>query len=345
MDLFHTLYKAMETTDVNLACTCLPTDNIIPDFELMRSSLLYSELVDSLLAIAWISQQSISESHSKYINSLGNVLMRCCISQAREVVPVQTYNPIPTGDYSRNAVLDKLTDCINLLHVLKIRNSCNDSFITQLEDLSETELTKFRTFVVPYMRRQFNEVSDEIREEAQMDRPESVYAVYQSTYSHHSYIYLYLPRNALFIADLIESSLFNAFSRGYTGDYEILERNRHGLTQAYTDKFILLYSALKHPGNLEFCVSVFMQIIKPQELIYMNTIELEPAECRELRNKAREEIMASVDLKRFVQNTGIQCKKCKQETVVRLEKQTRSADEATTIEYTCSSCGHRWRVN
>lgn len=88
-----------------------------------------------------------------------------------------------------------------------------------------------------------------------------------------------------------------------------------------------------------------MQVIKPQELVHMSVIELEPAECRELRNKAREEIMASVDLKRFVQHTGIQCKKCKQETVVRLEKQTRSADEATTIEYTCSSCGHRWRVN
>lgn len=345
MDLFRNLYRAMESKDVNLACASLPADHVLPNIELISSSLSYSDLVDSLLAITWISQKDIGNEHSKYIDALGNALMRCCINQAREIVPSGAYRPIPTNDDSRKAVLNKLTDCVNLLRVLQIDSGRNDSFIAQLSGLPDTKLTEFRTLVVPHMRRQFNEVGDKIREEAQMDSQKSVYAVYQSAYSHQSYIYLYLPRNPLFIANLIESSLFNTFSCGYTDDYEILERNKHGLTQAYTDKFILLYSALTHPGNLDFCVSVFMQIIKPQELVHMSIIELEPAECRELRNKAREEIMASVDLKRFVQHTGIQCKKCKQETVVRLEKQTRSADEATTIEYTCSSCGHRWRVN
>lgn len=345
LDLFRDLYKAMESDNVGLVCTHFPLDYKPPDLESLRSSLSYSNLVDGLIAVAWLLKQDLEEAHAEHISRLGNALMRCCINQAREIVPLQTYKPVPVNDHSRKVVVGKLRDCINLLRVLKIGSENGDPFITQLESLSDAELAVFRTLIVPHMRRHFSEVGDEIREEAQTDNPASMYTVYQSDYSHKSYIYFYLPRNPLFIGDLIESSLFNAFSGGYTKEYEILERKRQGLSQAYADKFILLHSSLVHPGNLDLCASVFMQVIKPQELVQMSVIELEPAECRELRNKAREEIMASVDLKRFVQHTGIKCKKCKQETVVRLEKQTRSADEATTIEYTCSSCGHRWRVN
>lgn len=345
LDLLRNLYRAMEGDNTELACTCISSDSQIPDLKSLCSSLSYSNLVDGLLAVTWLLQQSIGEAYSKYASCLGNAIMRCCIDQAREVTPLQTYKPIPISDHPRKAVANKLTDCINLLRILKIDSGSDDPFITRLENLSDAELTTFCTAIAPHMRRHFSEVGDEVREEAQMDNPAAIYAVYQSDCSHQSYVYFYLPKNPLFIADLIESSLFNVFSGGYTKEYEVLERNRQGLAQSYVDKFILIHSALTHPGNLDLCASVFMQVIKPQELVHMSVIELEPAECRELRNKAREEIMASVDLKRFVQHTGIQCKKCKQETVVRLEKQTRSADEATTIEYTCSSCGHRWRVN
>ena len=64
-----------------------------------------------------------------------------------------------------------------------------------------------------------------------------------------------------------------------------------------------------------------------------------------LRDKAEEQILAAKDLSRFVVHTNIRCKKCGQMTVTQTEKQTRSADEATTQIFICSSCGFKWTIN
>ena len=55
--------------------------------------------------------------------------------------------------------------------------------------------------------------------------------------------------------------------------------------------------------------------------------------------------MASKDLGRYVVETGVECKKCHRKTVMTAEKQSRSADEATTLYYTCSACGFKWSKN
>ena len=45
-------------------------------------------------------------------------------------------------------------------------------------------------------------------------------------------------------------------------------------------------------------------------------------------------------------HTDIQCRKCRRQTPLVLEqKQTRSADEPTTVFVTCKLCGTRWRLN
>ena len=72
---------------------------------------------------------------------------------------------------------------------------------------------------------------------------------------------------------------------------------------------------------------------------------LETAEMHALRDKAEEQILADKDLSRFVVHTNIRCKKCGQLTVTQTEKQTRSADEATTQIFICSSCGYKWTIN
>lgn len=55
-------------------------------------------------------------------------------------------------------------------------------------------------------------------------------------------------------------------------------------------------------------------------------------------------IEESIDTK--VKNTvGIKCKKCGSEEVYSESRQTRSADEAMTVFYTCLNCGNKWKVN
>jgi len=117
------------------------------------------------------------------------------------------------------------------------------------------------------------------------------------------------------------------------------------LTQLYVDQYMLVYSAVKHKDNEDLRRRiVFGQISAPQ-LVEMGVDDLETPAMQVLRDKARESVMASIDLRRFIQNTGIRCRRCKRETVVRTEKQDRSADEATSLIYTCSNCGCTWRVN
>ena len=45
-----------------------------------------------------------------------------------------------------------------------------------------------------------------------------------------------------------------------------------------------------------------------------------------------------------IKNTvGITCFKCKSDNVYSESRQTRSADEAMTIFYTCLNCGNKWK--
>lgn len=47
-----------------------------------------------------------------------------------------------------------------------------------------------------------------------------------------------------------------------------------------------------------------------------------------------------------IKNTvGIHCKKCGSDNVFSESRQTRSADEAMTVFYTCLNCGNKWKVN
>ena len=56
-------------------------------------------------------------------------------------------------------------------------------------------------------------------------------------------------------------------------------------------------------------------------------------------------MLSGKDLVRYVMKSSIECKKCHEKTVTMVEKQSRSADEATTLYYTCSKCGYKWTEN
>ena len=51
-------------------------------------------------------------------------------------------------------------------------------------------------------------------------------------------------------------------------------------------------------------------------------------------------------IKTMVKNTvDIHCRKCGSDNVYSMSRQTRSADEAMTIFYTCLNCGNKWKIN
>ena len=47
----------------------------------------------------------------------------------------------------------------------------------------------------------------------------------------------------------------------------------------------------------------------------------------------------------LVKNCEEKCKKCNSKNVHVMSKQTRSADEGTTLFFTCLDCGYVWRRN
>ncbi|KAH0573463.1 Transcription elongation factor SII [Spironucleus salmonicida] len=113
----------------------------------------------------------------------------------------------------------------------------------------------------------------------------------------------------------------------------------------YFDAFLLLETALSHSENSVLRFKALFGINHPVALANAKKSDLEPEYEKNQRAIATEDILASKDLGRYVVETGIKCKKCEKKTVTRQEKQSRSADEATTIFYTCSSCGYKWSVN
>ena len=66
--------------------------------------------------------------------------------------------------------------------------------------------------------------------------------------------------------------------------------------------------------------------------------EAERAEI-EKRERREEAIMAIDD----EEDSVMQCGKCKSRKIGLEQKQTRGADEAMTVYYTCKTCGHRWK--
>lgn len=62
----------------------------------------------------------------------------------------------------------------------------------------------------------------------------------------------------------------------------------------------------------------------------------------------------NVPISAFIQDTintkikntvGVYCKKCGSDNVFSESRQVRSADEATTVFFTCLTCGNKWKMD
>lgn len=73
-----------------------------------------------------------------------------------------------------------------------------------------------------------------------------------------------------------------------------------------------------------------------------------------IQDAINKELYKMIPISAFIQDTidarvkntvGIYCKKCGSDNVFSESRQTRAADEATTIFYTCLNCGNKWKMN
>jgi len=121
----------------------------------------------------------------------------------------------------------------------------------------------------------------------------------------------------------------------------------------YYRKYIqLIYNLSRH---LEW----LLQRYTPSELVYLDSVELNPDFKKEIEEskkqtenykniqnlKIENEIDGKDEDDDDDEESNLKCSKCKNNKKFSIiSKQQRSADEPATIYITCNICGHRWRM-
>jgi hypothetical protein len=116
----------------------------------------------------------------------------------------------------------------------------------------------------------------------------------------------------------------------------------------YCKKAVSLYNNLdivSYVGNKDLRGRLFAGEFKPHNLPFMGYDELFPERWDELKQKKsiKDEDLKNTKLKAMTDQ--YKCRKCKKNECSYQEIQTRSADEPSTIFFTCINCGYRWSVN
>ena len=87
--------------------------------------------------------------------------------------------------------------------------------------------------------------------------------------------------------------------------------------------------------------SIKNKSIKPNELAFLDPEKLNPEKYSEIIKK--KQIEENVKKNEATSN-AYKCPKCKKRKCFVEEKQTRSADEPSTIYVECAECGYKWTV-
>jgi len=133
-------------------------------------------------------------------------------------------------------------------------------------------------------------------------------------------------------AKKIEESIYK-FAKEYTEDNE----TPFLLESVYSDKFTEIYNLLNNKKSVYLIEAIKTNKIDPLKIAMMRPNELNPDKY--------EKILKKKELEEFKKNTQAtssvyKCPKCKEKKSVVTEKQTRSADEPSTLFIECKSCGH-----
>lgn len=115
-----------------------------------------------------------------------------------------------------------------------------------------------------------------------------------------------------------------------------LAKARSVFANMYSDSYIKNVSLMERLKDAEFF---------PHEIASMSREHVFPERWREIRERQDRVLQSAYENTEVAMSDQITCGKCKKRKVSYYEKQTRGADEAGTIFYTCLVCGNKWKRN
>jgi len=140
----------------------------------------------------------------------------------------------------------------------------------------------------------------------------------------------------------------------YNSAIELAGRHRIPLTwnngtfiEIYLAKCRSIYANLNkeaYIGNMHLYERFNEKEFKPHEIAFMTSDRLFPAVWNDIITKEMLRNKSAYENTQVSMTDQMRCGKCKKNKVSYYELQTRSGDEASTIFYTCLSCGFRWKL-
>ena len=134
------------------------------------------------------------------------------------------------------------------------------------------------------------------------------------------------------IAQQIEESIY-LFSVAYTEESEMIFL----LDSIYSDKFNEIYNLLLNNKSKFLINALELKKIDPTKIAYMKPDELNPDKYEKIIKKKEIEDFKK---KNVPTSSAYKCSKCGEKKITITERQTRAADEPTTVYMECNACGY-----
>ncbi len=152
------------------------------------------------------------------------------------------------------------------------------------------------------------------------------------------------------LSEQIEKGIYN-----YCNDY--CEKKKLNKTKTinnktlfenlYSKKLISLYSNLNsksYISNKNLLKKLNKKKIDPDQLAFMEPNSIFPEHWKALLDEKNKRDKMLYEVRTEAATDIYKCSKCKKRMCTYYERQTRSADEPTTIFVTCLNCGKRWKM-
>ena len=134
------------------------------------------------------------------------------------------------------------------------------------------------------------------------------------------------------IAQKIEESIY-LFEIDYTKETEM----PFLLDSIYVDKFNEIYNLLLNNKSKFLINALELEKIDPSKIANMRPDELNPDKYKKIIQKKE---LEDYKKKNIITSSAYKCPKCGERKITVTERQTRAADEPTTIYKECNVCGY-----
>lgn len=140
----------------------------------------------------------------------------------------------------------------------------------------------------------------------------------------------------------VEKSIFNKSITDYANLYQFMPSwDCAKFKQFYRQTFMRVHFNLNNPKNEELIPKLNTGEVTPDMLAFMTHAELWPEHW--IGCEPGQKIIISQPSMEL-QESMLQCGKCKSKKIYHYEMQVRSADEPMTVFCTCLDCNKRWKM-